>query len=125
MTNELECNGQGISSPLPRHRWLPVDTLEPGMVLAKKVVGGSRGRATLMLGEGSLLTAGTIGQLTSRAVEVVAILDEHPPAADEYFSLCQAYETRLKMIFCRADGEPPANECQFLFDALLAVGPNR
>lgn len=73
--------------------------------------------------EGSTLSVDTIRQIVTKAVECVAVLDEHPPEADEYVSLCLAHEARLRAIFCCADGESPAGDCQSLFEALVAAGP--
>lgn len=123
MTDDLDLDEQGVSCPVPRYCWLPVDALLPGMTLARRVVGQTGGKAPMLLAAGTTLTASTIGQLMIKAVECVAVLNEHPPEADEYLALCQAYETRLRVIFCCADGSPLANDCRLLFDALVVAGP--
>ncbi|WP_157274985.1 hypothetical protein [Dechloromonas agitata] len=123
MAEVLDIAGRGIACSAPRHRWLSVDALLPGMVLAKDVVGEGRGIATMRFAEGSTLTADTIRQIVTKSVECVAILDEHPPEADEYELLCLAHEARLREIFCCADNESPTGECQSLFEALVVAGP--
>lgn len=119
MADDLDTNVRNLSCPEPRYRWLPVDALLPGMTLARRVVGQEEGRTRLMLAVGTILTAGTIDQLTIKAVECVAVLNEHPPEADIYLALHKAYEARLRVIF----GCPEEQEegCRALFDALLAA----
>ncbi|EKE18194.1 MAG: hypothetical protein ACD_10C00091G0002 [uncultured bacterium] len=110
-----------LSCQAPLYCWLPVDVLVPGMTLARRVIGQSEGRVTLALAAGTELTTGTIGQLTIKAVECVAVLNEHPPEVGDYLALQQDYEARLRAIFDCAEG---VNEdCRGLFDALIMAGP--
>lgn len=119
MTDESDLDVRSV----PLYRWLPVDALMPGMTLARRVVEQTGGKAPMLLAAGTILTAGTIGQLTIRAVECVAVLNDHPPEITDYLALQQAYEARLRVIFDCAEGRPQANDCRALFDALVTAGP--
>ena len=123
MTDEPDLDVRSVSCPVPKYSWLPVDALLPGMTLARRVVEQTGGKAPMLLAAGTTLTAGTIGQLTIRAVECVAVLNDHPAEVCDYLALRQAYEARLRVIFDCAEGAPLANDCRALFDALVAVGP--
>ncbi len=121
MTYDYTDSLPNTSDVVPKYCWLPVDALLPGMTLARRIVGRDNGRVTMMLAEGSLLTAGMIAQLMTKAVECVAVLNEHPPKVEDYLIFKQAYEARLRMIFDRADGL--TDDCRALFDALVLAGP--
>lgn len=123
MIDECDLDVQSVSCPVPLYRWLPVDALMPGMTLARRVVEQTGGQAPMLLAAGTTLTAGTIGQLTIKAVECVAVLNEYQPEVGDYPALRQAYEARLRVIFDCAEGPPLANACRALFDALVAAGP--
>ncbi len=103
-------------------RWLAIDALMPGQILARPVVGHNHGRLTLMLAAGSALTAGSINQLTLNGVECVVVQEPNPPTAAEYQGIKDAYEARLREIFDCHEGKPRP-PCQPLFDALLKIGP--
>lgn len=123
MTDESDLDVRSVPCPAPLYRWLPVDTLMPGMTLARCVVEQTGGKAPMLLAAGTTLTAGTIGQLTVRAVECVAVLNEHKPEVGAYLALRQAYEARLRVIFDCVEGLPMTKDCRALFDALVAAGP--
>lgn len=123
MPDEFDLDVRSVPCPVPLYRWLPVDALLPGMTLARRVVEQTGGKAPMLLAAGTTLTAGTIGQLTVRAVECVAVLNEHPPETGDYLALQQAYEVRLRVIFGCTEGPPLSNDCRALFDALVATGP--
>ncbi|MDO9067864.1 MAG: hypothetical protein Q7W05_05350 [Deltaproteobacteria bacterium] len=124
MTKDVDFNECSDSCPVPPYSWRPVDTLLPGMTLARRVVVEEGRRVMMMLAEGSILTEGMIAQLVSKAVECVAVLNNHPQAASDYLALKQAYEIRLRLLFGCHDS--PLNEdCRPLFDILVALGPPR
>lgn len=124
MTDESDLNVRNVPCLVPLYRWLPVDTLMPGMVLACRIVEQNSGKAPILLAAGSTLTAGMIGQLTIRAVECVAVLNDHPPEIANYLAYQEALEARLRVIFDCEEGRPPlAHDCRALFDALVAAGP--
>lgn len=106
--------------PTPRgYSWRATMDLEPGMVIARPVVGTSGSRATMHLAIGSVITADTLAQLVNKGVECVAILDDHPPDPETYADIVLRYEARLREIF-----EPePDQTCRPLFDALIKNGP--
>lgn len=106
--------------PAPRgYSWRATMDLEPGMVIARPVVGTSGSRATMHLAIGSVITADTLAQLVNKGVECVAILDDHPPDPEAYAGIVLRYEARLREIF-----EPePDQTCRPLFDALIKNGP--
>lgn len=119
MTDESDLDGRSV----PRYKWLPVDALMPGMTLARRIVEQTGGKAPMLLAAGTTLTAGTIGQLTIRAVECVAVLNEQPPDPGDYLALREAYEARLRVIFDCAEGGFLTSDCRALFDALAVAGP--
>lgn len=101
------------------YSWLATMDLQPGMVIARPVVGTSGSRATMHLAIGSVITADTLAQLVNKGVECVAILDDHPPDPETYAGVVLRYEARLRQIF-----EPqPDDTCRPLFDALINNGP--
>lgn len=95
------------------YHWLPVLLLEPGMVVARPVVGTTSARATLLLGIGTILSTDTIAQLINRGVECVAIAKEEDAPQSE--AALTQYRDRLNAIF----GPEPDPACQKLRDALL------
>lgn len=123
MTDESDLDVQSIPCPVPLYQWLPVDALLPGMTLARRVVEQVGGQAPILLAAGTALTANMIGQLTVRAIECVAVLNEHPPEIADYLVLQRAYEARLREIFDCTEGLPIQNDCRALFDALVTAGP--
>ncbi len=102
----------------PDYVWIPTMAIEPGMVLAKPLLGGSGVNVVIRLAEGSVITADVIAQLVNKGVECVAVRCE-APNAQAWQSAMASYEARLREIF----GGEPAESCRPLFDALLAEGP--
>ncbi|MCX7174531.1 MAG: hypothetical protein NT159_11545 [Proteobacteria bacterium] len=109
-----------VATSAPRgYSWRATMDLEPGMVIARPVVGHAGSRATMHLAIGSVITADTLAQLVNKGVECVAILDDHPPNPEDYAGIVLRYEARLREIF-----EPEPDEtCRPLFDALIKNGP--
>lgn len=122
-----QSNQERIEQPPPGdHRWLTVELLKPGMVLARPVVAAANGVLSFKLGEGSELTPSTIGQLYARGIECVAVAIPPPDEAEaEAWRVpCAAYAQRLDIIFSDGQGGiDPA--CQPLYDLLLIQGPQR
>lgn len=101
------------------YHWVPTLELEPGMVIARPVLGHSGVRATILLAEGSAITASTIAQLINKAVECVAVRQDSPSDQDSYARLLSQYEARLHEIF----GPDPDENCRPLLEVLIADGP--
>ena len=95
--------------------WMPTLKLEPGMVIARPVYGGSSLQPTIHLAVGGVITASTIEQLINKGVECVAV--ERDSAHDEaaYATLVAGYQARLQQIF----GAVPDENCRPLLEALL------
>ncbi|MEN9479261.1 MAG: hypothetical protein RLZZ298_656 [Pseudomonadota bacterium] len=105
------------------HRWLPVEALQPGMVLAKPVQVTQHGLLTMKLAEGVELQANTIDQLFSHDVECVAVKANSEFDQTHRLALNNAYHERLLQIFaCASEADLPTDN-QELFAALLKVGP--
>lgn len=108
------------TKPAPRgYCWRATMDLEPGMVIARPVVGTTGSRATMHLAIGSVITADTLAQLVNKGVECVAVMDDHAPDAETYAAIVDRYQARLREIF---EPEPDAS-CRPLFDALIKNGP--
>jgi hypothetical protein len=101
------------------YRWIPTMHLEPGMVIAKPILGRSGMQATIHLAVGSAVTASTIAQLVNKGVECVAILQGGGGDEAAYADILRQYESRLHEIF----GPEPDRNCRPLLDALLSDGP--
>lgn len=113
-----------VQAPLSNQRWLTVEQLVPGMVLARPVVVAARGVLAMKLGEGCELTASLISQMYARGIECVAIAIPPPEEDAAWLARCAAHAERLKLIF--ADGQSGIHpDCQPLYDLLLAQGPQR
>lgn len=113
-----------VQAPLSNQRWLTVEQLVPGMVLARAVVVAARGVLAMKLGEGCELTASLISQMYARGIECVAIAIPPPEEDAAWLARCAAHAERLKLIF--ADGQSGIHpDCQPLYDLLLAQGPQR
>lgn len=124
MTDAIDFDEQSVSCSVPQYCWLPVDTLLPGLTLARRVVVHERDRLLMTLAEGTLLTEGIIAQMMIKAVECVAVLNEHPPAANDYLALKKAHEARVQQVFgCRES--QLSEDCRPLFDALIATDAMR
>ena len=116
-----ECIAQ---APLSDQRWLTVELLEPGMVLARPVVVAARGVLAMKLGEGCELTPSLISQMYARGVECVAIAIPPPEEDEAWQARRAAHVQRLNLIF--ADGQAGIHpDCQPLYDLLLSLGPQR
>lgn len=100
--------------------WIPVASLEPGMVLAKPLSGGVGRVATIFLAAGSRVTASIIAQIINKGVESVAVQRKARQNEDAYAAHVAEYEARLHEIF----GDSPDDDCRALLDALLAEGPD-
>lgn len=108
------------AKPAPRgYSWRATMDLEPGMVIARPVVGTVGSRATMHLAIGSVITADTLSQLVNKGVECVAVMDDHPPDAEAYADIVLRYQARLREIF---EAEPDPS-CRPLLDALIQNGP--
>lgn len=105
------------------HRWLPIEALQPGMVLAKPVHVVQHGLLIMKLGEGVELQANTIDQLFSRGVECVPVRDDSRLDDMQFSALNKAYLERLLLIFSSSSQAEVAPNCRDLFDALLMAGP--
>ena len=103
---------------LPACCWIPIQELEPGMILARPVLGGAGINSVIQLPVGGVVTGTMIEQLINKGVEAVAIM-RNPPDPEAYARLVDAYVERLVEIF----GPEPGDECRPLFDALIACGP--
>ena len=116
---------EGVTqAALSNQRWLTVEQLVPGMVLARPVVVAARGVLAMKLGEGCELTASLISQMYARGIECVAIAIPPPEEDAAWLARCAAHAERLKLIF--ADGRSGIHpDCQPLYDLLLAQGPQR
>jgi hypothetical protein len=110
------------SEPAP-HRWLPIEALQPGMVLAKPVHVAQHGVLIMKLGEGVELQANTIDQLFSKGVECVPVRDDSTPDNAHLAALKKAYRERLLVIFASETEEEVQPNCRKLFSALLIAGP--
>lgn len=106
--------------PAPRgYSWLATMDLEPGMVIARPVVGTTGSRITMHLAIGSAITADTIAQLMNKGVECVAVMDDADVPPEILAEAVIRFEARLHEIF-----EPvPDISCRPLFDALIKYGP--
>jgi hypothetical protein len=120
----IDMTGATFDTPA-HHRWLPIEALQPGMVLAKPIHVAQHGVLTMKLGEGTELKANTIEQLFSRGVECVPIRDEPAPDNAVFDAQQTAHIERLLVIFAsKSTAEVPA-ECRDLFDALVMAGPQK
>ena len=121
---ELPNKEDGAELVLPDYRWLTLELLEPGMVLARPVVVAARGTLVMKLGKGCALTPSLISQMYARGIECVAIAIPPPEEDAAWLARCAAHAERLKLIF--ADGRAGIHpDCQPLYDLLLAQGPQR
>lgn len=112
-----------MDSPLtgrpPRgYCWLPTMKLEPGMVIARPVFGGSGINAAIHLPIDTVVTASTIAQLINKGVEAIAVV-QSPQDEEVRAAQVDLYESRLHEIF----GPAPDEHCRPLLEALLADGP--
>lgn len=101
--------------------WRATSELQPGMVLARPIVGAQGSRATLLIGAGGTLTEATIAQLVMRGIECAAVLEPVAVPLEVLAAERSAYQARLQQIF----GSQPDPSCQSLYTALLDLGPAR
>lgn len=106
-------------------RWMSIEELAPGMVLARPVVSTQHRVLDFKLGAGTHLTDGMISQLSGRGVECVAVFDAHPLSPEEYDKLRAAHEERLLMIFRANSPEALPADRRPLYEALVKIGPHR
>jgi len=94
--------------------------LEPGMVLAKPLVGEAGGRVTMTVAEGSKLTPDTIAQMISKGIDAAAVVDERAPDPEAYAEAARKFHARLAEIF----GAERHESCRALYESLMADGPD-
>jgi len=94
--------------------------LEPGMVIARPVYGGSSMQAIIHLATGTTITANTIEQLINKRVECVAVVQDTKQDEKDLEKLVSEYKARLNEIF----GPDPDENCRPLLEALLVDLPN-
>jgi len=118
---ELPNKEDGAELALSDYRWLTLELLEPGMVLARPVVVAARGTLVMKLGKGCALTPSLISQMYARGIECVAIAIPPPEEDETWQARCAAHAQRLKLIF--SDGQAPIHpDCQPLYDLLVSQG---
>ena len=101
-----------------RRRYLPLTELQPDMVLAKPLVLSERGRVTLRLPAGHVLTEASLEQLEAHHAEYACIDTEDTRTEIEQNEAWQQQEIRLAQIFQFADLTKP--EIRSFYNALLA-----
>lgn len=102
-----------------KYRWLPMMEVEPGMVIARPVLGMAGVLETMYVAIGATITASTIAQMMTKGVEYVAVLDPLPTEFSDDGRSIAEFETRLKVIF----GKDPNSACRALMDALILARP--
>jgi hypothetical protein len=123
MNNTDENHPDSKRQDAAHHRWLTIEALQPGMVLAKPVHIAQHGLLVMKLGEGSELQANTIDQLFSRGVECVPVRIDSTLDEQQLASMKNAHLERLLQIFASASEAEVAPNCHDLFAALLKAGP--
>lgn len=101
------------------YRWLPTVDVQPGMSVARPLVGSSGLLETMYVAVGSPITTNTIAQLIVKGVECVAVFDTEVPDEAEAAARVQQHELRLAQIF----GPQPDTRCQALMAALRSARP--
>lgn len=101
-----------------RVRYLPLASLVSGMVLGKPLVLTDRGRITLRLPAGHLLTEPGLEQLHAHHAEYACVEVDDPRSAAELLIEAEQQEARLREIFRFADMNTP--NIQAFFNALLS-----
>ena len=123
MHSNTDGNSDITADEAAYHRWLPVEALQPGMILAKPVHVAHHSLLTMKLSEGVELKSNTIDQLLSHGVECVAVKENSGLDETQLSALKKAYFERLLEIFaCASEADVPRNN-RGLFAALLKVGP--
>ncbi|MDR3411644.1 MAG: hypothetical protein P4L87_12000 [Formivibrio sp.] len=106
-----------------RQKYVPLSVLEIGMTLAKPLVLTERGRVTLRLQAGHILTDASIEQLAAHHAEYACIEEEDTRSEEERLATWQQEETRLAGIFQFADLDSP--DISALYQALLSYRKSR
>jgi hypothetical protein len=116
---DLESTKPAVTAAAPNCVWLPTVALQPGMTVARPVVGNSGVLETMYLAVGSTITTHTIAQMVVKGVECVAVRDDAAPEAASAAAAETAFRQRLAEIF----GPQPDAGCRALMDALLLARP--
>ena len=103
--------------PSTPYHWLPILSLQPGMVTARPVVGFSGNLETMFVAVGATITAGVLEQMITKGVECVAVVEKEIDSAAPPDAKVTDYQSRLSEIF----GPTPNAACQPMLDALLAA----
>lgn len=101
------------------YRWLPTVDVQPGMSVARPLVGHAGSVETMYVAVGAPITAQTIAQMVVKGVECVAVLDAAGAPDARTAPQAEAFERRLVEIF----GATPNPPCQALMDALRRARP--
>ncbi len=101
-----------------RHKYLPLFELRAGMTLAKPLVLTERGRVTLRLPAGQVLSEASIEQLLAHHAEYACIEEADSRSEAERQADGQAQEARLARIFQFANLDSP--NIRAFYQALLA-----
>lgn len=101
-----------------RQKYLPIFDLSAGMVLAKPLVLTERGRVTLRLPAGHILTEASLEQLAAHRAEYACIQVEDTRSATERQAAEEEQEARQARIFQFADLNSP--DIRAFYQALLA-----
>lgn len=101
-----------------RQRYLPLFNLSAGMVLAKPLVLIERGRVTLRLPAGHVLTEASLEQLAAHHAEYACIREEDTRSEAERQADWAQQEARQARVFQFADLDSP--DIRAFYQALLA-----
>ncbi len=93
--------------------------LEPGMVVARPVVGRSGVLEIMYVAAGFTVNANTIEQMVIKGVECIAVVDASVQQTTDRNAAVAQFEARLAEIF----GSHPNPACQTLMDALRIARP--
>lgn len=123
MNNITNDSLDGAPNEPAHYRWLPIEALKPGMVLAKPVHVAQHGVLIMKLGKGVELQENTIDQLFSRCVECVPIRVDSTLDESHLAALKKSHLERLLVIFASTTEANVPPNCRDLFNALLKAGP--
>jgi hypothetical protein len=118
-TVQPECPDQSDHPDDLHYRWLPTMALEPGMVVARPVVGRSGVLEIMYVAAGFTVNANTIEQMVIKGVECIAVVDASVQQTTDRNAAVAQFEARLAEIF----GSHPNPACQTLMDALRIARP--
>lgn len=110
---------------MPCHNWLTIESLRPGMVLARPVIVAENDKLALHLAEGTELTESSIAQIFSRGVQCAAIVVPPEVKDEAQRARVEAYGERLMAIFGCEDELFLGEDCRPLYEALHHLGPPR